>query len=108
MRRNNQSGTSYNPWDVAASAPVGGGVMQQSMHDPFFASNGVAAPLQVQMAGMANQQQTFMQQQILMMGPQLQQQPMNPFANPYGGGANVHPYGSGMPVQAYNPYTGLI
>ncbi|GMY21319.1 putative clathrin assembly protein At5g35200 [Fagus crenata] len=32
------------------------------------------------------------------------QRSSNPFGNPYG--ATVHPYGSGVPVQAYNPYTG--
>lgn len=90
-------------------------MMQQPVHDPFLASNVVAAPYSVQMAAMANQQQAFMfqqQQQMMMMGPQQQQQPpppqqsANPFGNPYG--ATVHPYGSGMPVQAYNPYGGLI
>jgi hypothetical protein len=45
------------------------------------------------------------QQQMMMMAPQ-QQQSANPFGNGYG--AAVHPYGSGMPVQPYNPYTGLI
>lgn len=86
--------------------------MQQHGQDPFFASSGVAAPLQVQMAAVANQQQAFMMQQqqqqmMMMMGSQLQQ-PVNPYANPYGGSANVHPYGSGMPAKAYNPHTGLI
>ncbi|KAK4756994.1 hypothetical protein SAY87_007121 [Trapa incisa] len=112
IRRNSQSQTSYNPWEASAAAPMGGGMMQQRGHDPFFASGGVAAPLQVQMAAMANQQQAFMmqqqQQQMMMMGSQLQQ-PVNPFGNPYGGSTNVHhPYGPGMPVQGYNPYTGLI
>ena len=85
--------------------------MQLTMRDPFFASNAVAAPPSVQMAAMSNQQQAFMfhhhqqqQQQMMMMAPQ--QPSANPFGNPYG--ATVHPYGSGMPVQAYNPYTGLI
>jgi hypothetical protein len=86
------------------------GVVHQTAQDPFLASNMVPAPHNVQMAAMANQQQAFMlqqqqQQQMMMMGPQ-QQQPSNPFGNPYG--ATVHPYGSGVPVQAYNPYTGLI
>ena len=40
---------------------------------------------------------------MMMMGP-LQQQSSNPFGNPYG--ATIHPYGLGVPVQAYNPYTG--
>ncbi|KAK4767518.1 hypothetical protein SAY86_015268 [Trapa natans] len=109
IRRNRQSQTSYNPWEASATTPMGGGMMQQRGHDPFFASGGVAAPLQVQMVAMTNQQQAFMmqQQQMMMMGSQLQQ-PVNPFGNPYGGSANIHPYGPGMPVQAYNPYTDLI
>lgn len=102
LRRNNQN-VSYNPWEPA---PVGG-MMQPTMHDPFFASNTVAAPPSVQMSAMSNQHQAFMfqqQQQMMMMPPQ--QPSVNPFGNPYG--ATVHPYGSGMPVQSYNPYTGLI
>lgn len=86
---------------------MAGGVMQQPVHDPFFASTAVAAPPSVQMAAMANQQQAYMlqqQQQMMMMGSQPQS--ANPFGNPYG--AATHPYGSGMPVQAYNPYTHLI
>ncbi|KAF4392060.1 hypothetical protein F8388_004389 [Cannabis sativa] len=110
IRRNNQN-VSYNPWEPA---PAGAAPMlQHPVHDPFFASSAVAAPHNVQMATMANQQQAFMlqqqqqqQQQMMMMGPQPQQS-SNPFGNPYGA-ATVHPYGSGMPVQAYNPYTGLI
>ncbi|KAE9602310.1 hypothetical protein Lal_00049567 [Lupinus albus] len=99
LRRNNQS-VSYNPWEPA---PMGG-MMQPTMHDPFFASNTMAAPPSVQMAAISNQQQAFMfqQQQHMMMAPQ--QPSVNPFGNPYG--ATVHPYGSGMPVQSYNPYTG--
>ncbi|XP_030464777.1 putative clathrin assembly protein At5g35200 [Syzygium oleosum] len=106
MRRNSQS-SSYNPWEPA---PMAGPMMQQPAHDPFYASSAVSAPLQVQMAAM-QQQQAFMlqqqqqQQQMMMMGPQMQQ-PANPFGNPYA--ANVHPYGSSVPVQAYNPYSGLI
>uniref|UniRef100_A0A5B6ZP15 ENTH domain-containing protein n=1 Tax=Davidia involucrata TaxID=16924 RepID=A0A5B6ZP15_DAVIN len=105
IRRSNQN-VSYNPWEAA---PMASPMMPQPAQDPFFASNAVAAPPSVQMAAMANQQQAFMlqqQQQMMMMGPPQQQQPLNPFGNPYG--ASVHPYGSGMPVQAYNPYTGLI
>lgn len=110
IRRTNQN-VSYNPWEA-------GPMMQQPARDPFFASNGVAAPPSVQMATMASQQQAFMlhQQQLqlqhqhmMMMAPhqQLQQQQhVNPFDSPYG--ANVHPNGSVRPVQAYNPYTGLI
>ncbi|XWS70743.1 hypothetical protein CRYUN_Cryun03dG0074800 [Craigia yunnanensis] len=104
IRRSNQN-VSYNPWEPA---PMSGAMMQQPAHDPFYASNMVAAPPSVQMSAMANQQQAFMfqqqQQQQMIMGPQ--QQPSNPFGNPYG--ASVHPYSSGMPVQAYNPNTGLI
>ncbi|KAG6662527.1 putative clathrin assembly protein At5g35200 [Carya illinoinensis] len=104
IRRSNQN-VSYNPWEPV---PMAGAMVHQTSQDPFFASNTVAAPHTVQMAAMANQQQAFMlqqQQQMMMMDPQ-QQQGLNPFGNPYG--ASVHPYGSGMPVQAYNPYTGLI
>ncbi|KAA8535157.1 hypothetical protein F0562_030160 [Nyssa sinensis] len=103
IRRSNQN-VNYNPWEPVPMAPM----MPQSAQDPFFASNGMAAPPSVQMAAMANQQQAFMlqqQQQMMMMAPQ-QQQTLNPFGNPHG--ASVHPYGSGIPVQAYNPYTGLI
>lgn len=88
---------------------MAGVMMHPTAQDPFYASNTVAAPHNVQMAAMANQQQAFMlqqqQQQMMMMGPQ-QPPASNPFGAPYG--ATVHPYGSGMPVQAYNPYTGLI
>ncbi|OMO81236.1 ENTH/ANTH/VHS superfamily protein [Corchorus capsularis] len=107
IRRSNQN-VSYNPWEPAPMSS--GPMMQQPVHDPFYASNMVAAPPSVQMAAMANQQQAYMlqqqqQQQMMMMGPQ--QQPSNPFGNPFG--ASVHPYSSGMPVQAYNPYnTGLL
>ncbi|KAM3221133.1 putative clathrin assembly protein [Capsicum annuum] len=111
MRQTNQN-VSYNPWEPApaAAAPM----MQNVGYDPFYVSNMVAAPTNVQMATMANQQQAFMlqqqqhqhQQQMMMMTPQ-PQQTTNPFANPFGATAN--PYGPGMPVQtAYNPYTGLI
>lgn len=90
---------------------MAGSMMQQTGHDPFYASGMVAAPPSVQMAAMTNQQQAFMlqqqqHQQMMMMGQQ--QQPLNPFANPYGTVTSAHPYGTGMPVQAYNPYTGLI
>lgn len=105
MRRNNQP-TSYNPWE---QGPMANPMMPQMGHDPFYASNTVAAPPSVQMAHMNNHQQPFMyqqqqQQQMMMMGAQ---QPMNPFGNPYGPAG--HAYGPGMPVQTYNPYsTGLI
>lgn len=82
--------------------------MQQPRHDPFYTSNMVAAPHQVQMAAMANQQQAFMmqqQQQMMMGGPQ-QHHSSNPFDNNPYGAANNH--ASGVPVQAYNPYSGLI
>ncbi|KAK3039989.1 hypothetical protein RJ639_027179, partial [Escallonia herrerae] len=106
IRRSNQN-VSYNPWE---QAPMVNPMMPQTAHDPFYASNGVAAPHSVQMATMANHQQALMlqqQQQMMMMSQQQQQQqPGNPFGSPFG--ANVHPYGSGVPVQAYNPYTGLM
>ncbi|GAY37415.1 hypothetical protein CUMW_028800 [Citrus unshiu] len=104
LRRNSQN-ASYSTW---GPQPIAGPTMQPNGHDPFYASGMVSAPHSVQMAAMANQQHAFMlqqqqQQQMMMMAPQ---QTSNPFANPYA--ANVHPYGSGMPVQAYNPYTGLM
>lgn len=108
IRRTNQN-ASYNPWE---QGPMAGAMMpHQTAPDPFYASNGMAAPHNIQMAAMAQQQQAFMfqqqQQQMMMMAPPpLQQQGSNPFANPYG--ASPHPYGSGVPVQAYNPYSGLI
>lgn len=102
IRRTNQN-VSYNPWEPV---PMAGQGMQHVPHDPFMASNAVSSPPSVQMAAMVHQQQAFMlQQQIAMMAPQ-QQQSFNPFGNPYG--ATAHPYGSGMPVQAYNPHTGLM
>lgn len=103
-RRANQN-TSYNPWEMA---PMAGPVMQPMVHDPFYASNSISAPHAVQMAAMAQQQQAFMlQQQMMMMGQQPHQAPSNPFGNPYAT-AGVHPYGSNMPLQASNKYTGLI
>ncbi|KAJ8617723.1 hypothetical protein MRB53_013909 [Persea americana] len=99
LRQTNQN-VSYNPWEAA---PMTGPVMPQFMHDPFYASNAVAAPPSVQMAAMVNQQQAFLVQQQMMGHPP--QQTLNPFSNPYNTG--VQPYGSGMPPP-YNPYTGLI
>lgn len=85
-------------------------MMPQTAYDPFYASNNIAAPHSVQMAAMNQQQSAFMlqqqqqQQMMMMMNPQ-QQQPQNPFASPYG--ANAYSHAPGMPVQYYNPYTGL-
>ncbi|CAN4103541.1 unnamed protein product [Withania somnifera] len=109
MRQTSQN-VSYNPWEPApAVAPM----MQNVGYDPFYVSNMVAAPTNVQMAAMANQQQAFTLQQQqqhyhhMMMTPPQPQATANPFANPYGATAN--PYGPVMPVQtAYNPYSGLI
>ncbi|AQL01680.1 putative clathrin assembly protein At5g35200 [Zea mays] len=110
---------SYNPWDATASAPMMT-TMAPAMHDPFYASNGYAAPHGVQMAAMAHhqqQQQVFMlQQQMMAPAPavhhpmQMQQNPANPFGNPFAA-AGAHPYGAaGMPLHAGpgNVYTGLI
>ncbi|KAM0939056.1 putative ANTH domain, ENTH domain, ANTH domain superfamily protein [Dioscorea sansibarensis] len=104
-RRANQT-VSYNPWEPA---PMASPVMQQPMaHDPFYASNSVAAPHSVQMAAMAQQQQAFvLQQQVMMMGQQSYQASLNPFGNPYAG-ASAHPYVPGIPLQASNGYTGLL
>lgn len=104
IRRTNQN-VSYNPWDQPQMASP---MMMRPQHDPFFASNSVAVPHSVQMSTMTNQQQAFVfqqqqqQQQMPMMSAY--QHPSNPFANPYG--VNMQPYSSGMPVQAFNPYTG--
>jgi len=100
-------------------------MMQQpaAMHDPFYGSNGYAAPHAVQMAAMAQQQQAFMlQQQMMMAGhhsqvqhhQQVQVPSANPFgANPFAPAGAHHPYGganTGMPLHAGqgNAYTGLI
>ncbi|GAB4832798.1 hypothetical protein Ancab_006815 [Ancistrocladus abbreviatus] len=101
IRRSNQN-ASYNPWEPPQLTNP---MMQHTAHGLFFASNAVAAPPPMQMAAMTNQPHPFMvpQQPMMVMGPQ-QQQPLNPFGNPYGGS----PYATVMPVQAYNPYTGLM
>ncbi|XP_021741785.1 putative clathrin assembly protein At5g35200 isoform X2 [Chenopodium quinoa] len=87
IRRTNQT-TSYNPWEPA---PLTNPMMQQPVHGPYYASN-------------ANQQQAFMLQQQMMMGHQQQAPAMNPFGNPYA----ANPYGPAMPMQTYNPYTGML
>ncbi|XP_074274016.1 putative clathrin assembly protein At5g35200 isoform X2 [Silene latifolia] len=112
MRRNNQA-TSYNPWEAA---PMRSNQMMQT-HDPFYASNAMAASHSVQMAAMASQQQAFLMQQQMMMGQhqmmmgqqqmmmgQQQPPPMNPYGNPYA----ASPYAPSMPVQPYNPNTGFL
>ncbi|KAK8644840.1 hypothetical protein V6N13_118704 [Hibiscus sabdariffa] len=91
----------YNPLEPP---PKSGAVMQQPTHDPFYASDMVAAASpSVQMSAVAHQHQAFMlqQQMLMMMGPQ--QPPSNVFGNPYA--ANVYPYNSVMPFQ---PYAGLL
>lgn len=105
IRRTNQNQTaSFNPWE---HGPLAGPMMPppQTALDPFYAST---APqnIQLAMAQQQQQQQAFMyqQQQMMMMAPP--QQSSNPFANPYGPAS--HPYGPGVPVQSYNPYSGLI
>ncbi|KAL0337487.1 UNVERIFIED_CONTAM: putative clathrin assembly protein [Sesamum calycinum] len=92
IRRNNQN-VSYNPWE---QAPMGNSMMPQIAHDPFYASNAVAAPPSVQMAAMSNQHHVYPfqpqpQPQMMMMGPQ---QPINPFGTPYG--TTGQPYGPGV------------
>ncbi|PKA57937.1 Putative clathrin assembly protein [Apostasia shenzhenica] len=107
IRRANQP-TSYNPWDPQ---PTDSNQMQQSLpfNDPFFASNAVAAPLSVQMAVMAHQQQ-----QLIMMSTM--NQPVsnlyanpftNSFANPYAS-STQQPYGLSVPIQSSNAYVGLM
>ncbi|XP_051152487.1 putative clathrin assembly protein At5g35200 [Andrographis paniculata] len=100
IRRSNQN-VSYNPWEQSPMMPP------QMSHDPFYASNAVAAPPSVQMAAMSHQQPGFMYppQQSMMMA--VQQPMMNPFGNAYNAGGQI--YGPGMPVQTHhNPYSGLI
>lgn len=115
---------SYNPWETTGAAPAP--MMQQpaAMQDPFYGSNGYAAPHAVQMAAMAQQQQAFMLQQQMMMAShhpqaqhyhQAQAAPANPFgANPFAPAGAQHPYGGAgtgmMPLHAVqgNAYTGLI
>ena len=94
-------------------------MMQQPIHNPYYGSNAMAGP-PVQMA---NPQQAFMlqQQQMMMMGAQqqqmmmgqqhqmmmgAQQQPQS--TNPFGHSYAPNPYGAGMPMQTYNPYTGHL
>ncbi|RWR91313.1 AP180 N-terminal ANTH domain-containing protein [Cinnamomum micranthum f. kanehirae] len=74
----------------------------QYPQDPFYLSNNMAPPTNVQMAAMAQQQAFMMQQQQQL---QLQLQLMgstNPFANPYEGEGipSTHP--------SHNPNTSLI
>ena len=57
LRRNNQN-ASYDPWEPA----LGGNMMQPTMHNPFFASNTIAAPPFVQMASRSNKKQAFIYQ----------------------------------------------
>ncbi|KAJ0961299.1 hypothetical protein J5N97_000705 [Dioscorea zingiberensis] len=104
-RRANQN-VSYNPWETG---PMAGPMMQPMAHDPFYASNAIAAPHSVQMAAMAQQQQAFMlQQQMMMMGQQPHQAHPNPFAaNPYAA-VGTHPYASGLPLHSSNTYTGYM
>ncbi|KAF8392968.1 hypothetical protein HHK36_021209 [Tetracentron sinense] len=86
-QRTNQNG-SYHNGQVAPNPFA---------QDPFYASNGVAPPTNVQMAAIAQQQQAFIMQQQQMNS----QDPNNPFGNPYmGQGAPSYP--------PHNPYTGLI
>ncbi|XP_023730510.1 putative clathrin assembly protein At5g35200 isoform X1 [Lactuca sativa] len=108
IRRTNQNQTaSFNPWE---HGPLAGTMMPPPQTAPgsFYGSTALPAPhnIQMAMAQQQHQQQAFMfqQQQMMMMAPP--QQSANPFANPYG--PTSHPYGSGVPVQSYNPYTGLI
>lgn len=105
-RANQVASYNTNPWENPTS--MMGPTMQQPVMgmDPFYASNGMAAPHSVQMAAMNQhqafmlpQQQAYMQQQQVLYQQQMQQQqqmmmmrggnqPMqpaiNPFANPYG------------------------
>ncbi|RLN12569.1 putative clathrin assembly protein [Panicum miliaceum] len=102
---------SYNPWE-AAPAPMLQ-TMAPASQDPFYASGGYAAPHAVQMAAMAQQQMMMAAPAAAVHHPmqmQVQQNPANPFGNPFAP-AGAHPYGAaGMPLHAGpgNAYTGLI
>ncbi|XP_023734011.1 putative clathrin assembly protein At5g35200 [Lactuca sativa] len=86
MRRSNQNQiqtpASYNPW-----GPQGSMMAPQTGPDPFYGSTMMAAPHNVQMAAMAQQQQMMMPQHG---------------SNPFG---NLYPCN---PVRPYDQYNGLI
>ncbi|KAH0459274.1 hypothetical protein IEQ34_012088 [Dendrobium chrysotoxum] len=106
IRRANQP-TTYNPWEPV---PMAGSMQQPALaHDPFYASNAIAAPHSIQMAAMAQQQALMLQQQQMMMMGQQQLHPQsnNPFGNSYATGS-PQPYGLGMPLQSSNLHTGFI
>jgi hypothetical protein len=99
IRVSQQQNRSYNPWE---QNPVHNGHM---MHQPFYASNGVAAPQPFQMANQNHQTFGYQHQNAgMMMGPvqqpyQQQQQNMNnPFGNPFVSNGNP------QQPQGYNPY----
>jgi hypothetical protein len=108
VHRQAQQNVSYNPWETTSAS---GQVMQQPMHDPFYASSSIATARGVQMATMAQQQQAFMlqQQQMMMMaGQQVHHQHYyNPFADPYMY-AGVHTHGAGMQLHAGNTGTRML
>ncbi|XP_058113949.1 putative clathrin assembly protein At5g35200 isoform X2 [Magnolia sinica] len=92
-RRTNQNG-SYHSGQVAPNPYESA----QYTQDPFYASNNIAPPTNVQMATMAKQQAFMMQQQQKVAG---QQDTTNPFGNPYEEtGVQSHP--------SNNPFTSLI
>ncbi|ONK76715.1 uncharacterized protein A4U43_C03F31370 [Asparagus officinalis] len=108
IRRANQP-TSYNPWETPNPMAAGSAMQPMMAPDPFYASSTVAAPYSVQMSAMAQQQQAFMlQQQMSSHTQQIQQPGMNPFGAPYAANTGMYPYGTGMPVQGANTYTGLL
>ncbi|XP_020265813.1 putative clathrin assembly protein At5g35200 isoform X2 [Asparagus officinalis] len=75
--------------------------VSQFSRDPFYASNGIAAPANVQMATMGQQQAVTMQGQRRQQQQSLGQENTNPFGNPFGP-ADISSY----PHQ--NPYNGLM
>ncbi|KAL6554500.1 hypothetical protein OROHE_007523 [Orobanche hederae] len=97
IRRTNQN-TSYNLWK---QIPMSNSIMPQIAPERHLYASNTAVGTYVN-----HQQHAFLpHQQMMMVGPQ--PQPINPFGNSYGAGTS-QPYGPGMPIQAYNPYTGLI
>ncbi|OVA09489.1 AP180 N-terminal homology (ANTH) domain [Macleaya cordata] len=76
------------------------GTAPQFTEDPFYASNGIAPPTNVQMAAMNQQHQALMQQQQQQQ-IMISQDTTNPFGNPF--------LGQGVPSNPpQNPYTGFI
>ncbi|XP_068652701.1 putative clathrin assembly protein At5g35200 [Aristolochia californica] len=88
LTRQTNSNGSYHTVQLASNPYT----TSQYSQDPFYASNNVAPPANVQLAAMAQQQQA------MMMGGQ---NALNPFGHPYGD-TRMQSY------QSHNPYSGFI